>query len=212
MRAERLVFHGQIAGFGTGAGVRMVVGTWARSPFGAFTDVMVQTPRERILLAPTSQIAEFVSSTYHFDRIVIGSVDAELAPHRLIVAAPELRVEVLLGGPAPLDRLLRLVPGWLGSAPWWLRVIDPVAGLLVRGVHTAGSAGNGRREYYGVHRSRLIEDVIGTFDGQDLAGLAPLDPPVGFGFSSAPPTPQIVSVTTTIDLPLTIDLPRPFPL
>mgnify|MGYP001342208589 CR=1 FL=1 len=26
-------------------------------------------------------------------------------------------------------------------------------------------------------------------------------PPVGFGFSSAPPTPQIVAVRTTIDLP-----------
>lgn len=201
MRAGRLVFNGHIAGFGTGAGVRMVVGTWARSPFGAFTDVMVQTLQERILLAPTSQIADFVSSTYHFDRILIGSVDAELAPHRLTVAASGLCVEVLLGGPAPLDRALRLVPSRLGSAPWWLRLIDPVAGLLVRGVHTAGSAGNGRREYYGVHRSRLIEEVAGSFGGRDLAGVAPLDPPVGFGFSTAPPMPQIVSVTTTIDLP-----------
>lgn len=201
MRAQRLVFHGHIAGFGTSAGVRMVIGTWSQSPFGAFTDVMVQTSQERILLAPTSSVAEFVSSTYQFDRIVTGPVDAELSQHRLAVAAPGLRVEVSIGGPAPLDRLLRLVPGWLGSAPWWLRVIDPVAGLLVRGVHTAGSAGNGRREYYGVHRSRLIADITGNFDGQDLAGLAPLHPPVGFGFSSAPPTPQIVSVTTTIDTP-----------
>lgn len=201
MRAGRLAFHGHIAGFGTGAGVRMVIGIWSRSPFGAFTDVMVQTRRERTLLAPTAQVAEFVSSTYRFDRVVVGPVDGDLSTQRLTVDAPELQVEVSVGGPAPLDRLLRLVPGRLGWAPWWLRAIDPVAGLLVPGVRTAGTAGNGRREYYGVRRSRLISDVAGSFHRQDLGGLAPLDPPVEFGFSSAPLTPQIVSVTTTIDMP-----------
>ncbi|WP_162605234.1 hypothetical protein [Mycolicibacterium sp. CH28] len=34
-----------------------------------------------------------------------------------------------------------------------------------------------------------------------IAGSA--RPPVGFGFSSAPPTPQIVSVTT-IDMPVSV--------
>ena len=58
MRAQRMVFTGHIAGFGTGAGIRMVVGTWALSPFGAFTDVMVQTPEERILVAPTAEVAD----------------------------------------------------------------------------------------------------------------------------------------------------------
>lgn len=194
-----MVFTGHIAGFGTGAGIRMVVGTWALSPFGAFTDVMVQTPEERILVAPTAEVADFVGSTYRFDRVVLGPVDAELSARRLSVTAPGVQIEVLIGGPAPIDRLLRLVPGRVATAPWWLRLIDPVAGLLVRGVHTAGSAGNGRREYYGVRGSRLITAVSGTFGGRDLAGLAPLEPPVAFGFSSAPPTPQIVAVTTTID-------------
>ncbi|GAA2791844.1 hypothetical protein [Mycolicibacterium pallens] len=67
------------------------------------------------------------------------------------------------------------------------------------GVHTAGSAGQGRREFYGVRRSRRIVSVSGAFGGRDLAGVAPLLPAVGFGFSSAPPDPQIVAVTTTID-------------
>ncbi|HNM12072.1 MAG TPA: hypothetical protein PKI02_11520, partial [Mycobacterium sp.] len=65
-------------------------------------------------------------------------------------------------------------------------------------------AGNGRREYYGVRRSRRIVGVAGSFAGQDLGAVAPLLPPVGFGFSSAPPAPQIVAVTTTIDLPASI--------
>lgn len=201
MRACRLVFTGHIAGFGTGAGVRMVVGVWRESPFGAFADVMVQTPGERILLAPDPRVAEFVGSTYSFDRIEVGRVDARLSAHRLAVTAPGLDVVVTIGRPAPVDRLLRLVPARLAVAPGWLRLIDPVAALLVPGVHTAGSAGNGRREYYGVRRSRVIEAVEGRLGGHDLGGVAPLSPPVGFGFASAPSTPQIVAVTTTIDVP-----------
>jgi hypothetical protein len=52
-----------------------------------------------------------------------------------------------------------------------------------------------------VRRTRRIAAIDGTFRDADLGGLAPLDPPVRFGFSSAPTTPQMVSVTTTIDVP-----------
>lgn len=202
MQTRRLEFTGHIAGFGTRLGVRMVVGVWDQSPFGAFADVMVQTADdERILLAPDAEIAEFVSSTYHFDRTELGPVGAARSAGALTVSAPLLQATVSIGGPAPIDWLLRLVPGDLATAPWWLRTIDPVASRIVSGVHTAGSAGNGRREYYGVRRSRLITAVEGSFSGLELGGLAPLLPPVRFGFSSAPPAPQIVAVTTTIDLP-----------
>ena len=203
-RAERLTFTGHIAGIGTGAGVRMVVGSWLESPFGGFGDVMVETAAgERILLAPTEEIAEFVSATYEFDSVEVGPVDVEHSVDGFSLTAPELTVAGRLGGPAPFDGMLRLVPGWLATAPAWLRIIAPVAARLIPGVRTAGSAGNGRREYYGVRRSRRIATVEGAFRGVDLNGLAPLDPPVRFGFSSAPRTPQMVSVTTTIDLPST---------
>ena len=200
--AQRLTFIGHIAGVGTGAGVRMVVGSWLRSPFGRFADVMVETADgQRILLAPSDEVAEFVSATYEFDSVEIGPVGVDHTADGLSVTAPGLAVDGRLGGPAPFDNVLRLVPGRLATSPAWLRVIDPVAARLIPGVRTAGSAGNGRREYYGVCRSRLISAVEGTFRGVDLGGLAPLNPPVRFGFSSAPTTPQLVSVTTTIDLP-----------
>jgi hypothetical protein len=196
------VFSGHIAGFGTQAGVRMVVGSWAMSPFGAFADVMVEAPDgERTLLAPSSAVAEFVSQTYTFDRIELGDVDVRLTAESFSVTAPGLAVSGSIGGPAPFDWLLRLVPPVLTRAPAWLRLINPVATMLVPGVRTAGSAGNGRREYYGVRRTRLITSVDGTFGGDDLGGLTALHPPVRFGFSSAPSTPQLVAVTTTIDLP-----------
>ncbi|MDT5069408.1 MAG: hypothetical protein QOK02_5563 [Mycobacterium sp.] len=201
-RAERRVFTGHIAGLGTGAGVRMVIGSWLESPYGRFADVMVETADgERSLLAPTDEVADFVSATYTFDRIEIGPVHVDHTTDGFAVSAPGLDISCRLGGPAPFDALLRLVPPRLATAPRWLRVIDPIASRLIPGVRTAGSAGNGRREYYGVRRTRRIAAVDGTFRGEDLRGLAPLDPPVRFGFSSAPTTPQMVSVTTTIDLP-----------
>jgi hypothetical protein len=179
----------------------MVIGSWLQSPFGGFADVMVQdADGQRILLAPTDQVAEFVSSTYYFDHVMVGPVSADHSADGFAVTAPGLTVTGRLGGSAPFDRLLRLVPGRVATAPAWLRTIDPVASRLISGVHTAGSARNGRREYYGVRRTRRITGIDGNFRGVDLDGLAPLDPPVRFGFSSAPALPQLVSVTTTIDV------------
>ncbi len=198
----RLVFNGHIVGFGTRAGVRFVVGSWLQSPFGPFADVMVEAADgRRSLLAPNADIAEFVSATYNFDSIELGDVTVEQSTDHFRVAAPGLEAAGALGGAASFDWLLRWVPGRLATAPAWLRAIDPVAARLVPGVRTAGSAGSGRREYYGVRRARRIVSLEGTFRGVDLSGLADLDPPVRFGFSSAPATPQLVSVTTTIDVP-----------
>jgi hypothetical protein len=198
----RLVFSGHIAGLGTTSGVRMVIGSWSTSPFGQFADVMVETADgNRVLLAPSQEVAEFVSTTYEFDRVEIGPVTAEHVPDGFTVTAPGLAITGYLGGPAQFDWLLRLVPPPLAKAPLWLRAINPVASRMVSGVRTAGSAGHGRREYYGVRRTRRIVGVDGDFGGASLGGLAPLEPPVRFGFSSAPASPQMVSVTTTIDLP-----------
>lgn len=199
MRGDRVTFSGHIAGFGGSAGIRMVIGRWARSPFGEFTDAMVQTADgTRILVAPSAQVAEYVSSTYVFDRVIQQPIRADLATATLTVTAHDLDAEVTIGGSGPFDRLLRTVPGPLTRSPAWLRVIDPVASRLVPGVHTAGTAGNGRREYYGVRRTRLITAVQGRFFDQDLGELTRLEPPVRFGFASAPATPQLVTVTTTI--------------
>jgi hypothetical protein len=198
----RTVFTGHIAGLGSSAGVRMVVGSWLISPFGQFADVMVETGAgERILLAPNDAVAEFVSSTYSFDAVEIGPVTVEHSENNLAVTAPELDVTCHLGGPGAFDRLLRLVPGPIATAPLWFRAINPIAAHLMPGVHTAGTAGNGRREFYGVRRTRRLLDLHGAFRGTDLGGLAELRPPVRFGFSSAPAVPALVSVTTTIDLP-----------
>ena len=46
--------------------------------------------------------------------------------------------------------------------------------------------------------AREVESVAGTWRGEAIGSLARLEPPVRFGFASAPATPSVVDVTTTI--------------
>ena len=194
-----LRFHGRIAGFGTGSGVRIVVGMWPRSPLGSFADVMVERPDgHRILLAPNQAVADFVATTYTFDEVRLVPVSYHKRGRDVTVNAGPLDVWLTVGDISPLGRLLRLVPKRLATRPAWLRLIDPVARVLVAGARTAGSAGQGRREYYGVTSARAIGGLTAHWEGDDLGGLERLHPPVTFGFGSAPASPHIVEVTTTI--------------
>ena len=70
---------------------------------------------------------------------------------------------------------------------------EPTLLLALEGWIDAGAAAAGA--------IRSILGVTASLDGADLGALGPLSPPVRFGFSSAPATPAIVDVTTTIVLP-----------
>jgi hypothetical protein len=195
-------FEGHIAGLGTSSGTRLVIGRWDASPFGAFTDVMMEDRAGlRTLLAPSREIADYVGSTYSFDEVRVLPVHSTLDASRLDLDAGPLRLSAGLGAVTPLGRLLRLVPRTLATSPRWLALISPAAAVLVPGVRTAGSAGNGRREYYGVTSARAVTSVSAELDGAGLGRLAPLRPAVRFGFSSAPAAPQLVSVVTSISHP-----------
>lgn len=195
-------FEGHIAGIGTGSGTRLVIGRWESSPFGPFTDVMMEDAAgHRTLLAPSQEVADYVSATYTFDDVVLVPITSALTADRLVVDTGDLRLRAGVGGVTLLGRLLGLVPSRIATHPRWLALINPVASRLVEGVATAGSAGQGRTEYYGVTSARVITGVTVTWRGTDLGTLAPVTPPVRFGFSSAPPRPQLCSVTTTIRRP-----------
>ena len=155
----------------------------------------------RTLLAPSQEVAEYVGSTYSFDEVRVVPVRSTLNASRLGLDAGPLRLTADLGGTTPLGRLLRLVPHALATSPRWLALISPAAAALVPGVRTAGTAGNGRTEYYGVTSARAITSASAELGGTDLGRLAPLRPAVRFGFSSAPAAPQLVSVVTSISHP-----------
>jgi hypothetical protein len=199
---ERLRFDGDIAGLGTEAGIRLVVGMWSVSPFGGIVDVMIEAgDGHRVLLAPNRAVAKFIAATYVFDEVRVETITCERSAANLVISSPSLQLRIRLGRRTAVGTLLTLVPGPLRRARWWCRAIGPVARLLRPGVRTVGTAGGGRREYYCAADERLIAAVRVSFDGIDLGGLRPVVPAVRFGFASAPPTPSLVRLTTLIALP-----------
>ncbi|WP_327179819.1 hypothetical protein OG599_34020 [Streptomyces sp. NBC_01335] len=199
MTRRRWYFDGWIGAVGTASGTRLVLGHWPRSPFGAFSDVMIEHPDgERRLLAPTGRIAGFVAETYTFDRVDVVPVDVRRDGARWCVGAGPLALELVTGPRTALGRLLRTVPAPLARSHTWAAVCDVPARLLP-GVRTLGSAGPGRREWYGARDQHRVLSASASLGGADLGGLAPVDPPVTFGFGSAPRDPSVVRITSTVE-------------
>ena len=197
--AERLRFRGSIAGLGSSSGVRIVVGSWAESPFGAFTDVMLAEPDgTRRLLAPTLDVAAFVADTYVFDDVLLVPVDASRDGSSAHVHAGELDLHFTRGRRTPLGLALRSVPRPVAVSPWWSQVTDPLARTLLRGVRTRGSARDGRTETYAATDHHAITSLSGSWRGVDLGHLAPVTPDPAFGFGSTPERPSVTTLVTLV--------------
>lgn len=196
---RRWIFDGHIAGIGTASGLRAVIGIWQESPFGAFSDVMLQQPSgHRLLLAPSPEVAEFIASTYSFDEVSVVEVSAELADGTLAVDAGPLAIRAATGARTHLGSALRAVPRRLAVHPRWLSAVSPMAALVAPGARTYGTAGSGRAEYYGVTDLHHVTSAVVTWEGADAGALAPISPGVTFGFSSVPPRPSVARVRTTV--------------
>jgi len=190
-------FTGHIAGLGTASGTRIVLGLWDETPFGPVADAMVEDPTgHRTLVAPTQELADFIAATYTFDEILVDDVERR----GWALRSEHLDVRVEPGASTLIGRLLRLVPRRLGSTRGWARAVDPVARVVMPGVRTHGTAGNGRVEWYSPRGVRRIDSVSATWRGVDLGALAPVAPPVRFGFASAPRTPSLTSLTSYVSV------------
>lgn len=186
---------------GTSSGTRIVLGHWPRSPFGPFSDVMLERPDgRRLLLAPTREAADFVRGTYTFDTVRLVPVGVDVTGRTWTVTAGPLGLRFTTGRRRLPGLLLCAVPGALARRPAWSALTDLPARLLLPGVRTRGSAGGGRREWYGARGLWPIRAVSATWEGTDLGGAAPVDPPVRFGFGSVPRKPALTRVTTTVAL------------
>ena len=192
-------FEGHIAGVGTAEGTRLVLGHWPRSPFGPFADAMVErADGHRVLLAPDERVAEFVSATYRFDEVRLVPVQVRRAGAGWWVSAGPLTLWFEVGARAPLGHLLRLVPPVVARSRWWAHAVSPVARVVLPGVRTVGTAGGGRREWYGARDVHRVRTLRASWAGTDLGALRPVEPPPRFGFSSTPAEPSLVAVTSTV--------------
>jgi hypothetical protein len=194
---ERERFVGEICAFGTTSGVRVVIGRWERSPFGSFADAMVETDDGRRVLVAPAPVDEYISAIYQFDEVEQTALDVRRGSDALTVRGGPLDVDVSIGRRRALGWVLRAIPDPVTSSRPWPTLADPVARILMPGVRTRGVTPGGR-ETYAASDLHLIDDVRASWRGSDLGTLAPVDPPVRFGFSSAPRRPSIVSVTTTV--------------
>jgi hypothetical protein len=188
-------FTGHIAGVGTTSGTRIVLGLWDASPFGPVADAMVEDPSgHRTLVAPTQDLADFIAATYTFDEVVVEPVER----HGWEVRSAQLQVRLEPGPSTAVGRLLALVPRPVGRTRTWARAVDPLARVVMPGVRTHGTAGNGRIEWYSPRNVRRITACSATWRGVALGTLAPVAPPVRFGFASAPRSPSLTALTSYV--------------
>lgn len=196
-------FTGEILGAGTAAGIRIVVGNWETSPYGRFADVMIErSDGRRILLAPTSLIAEYIAETYAFDDVRVTPVVVERSADWLRVEAGPLRAQADFGGRTMIGWVLHVLPRVVTASRWFCRAVDPVARVLLPGVRVYGSAGHERTEFYGAHDVHAVTALAASWHGHVLGDLAPVDPAPRFGFGSTPRRPSLTGVTTTVVRPL----------
>lgn len=191
-------FTGHIAWLGTSSGVRIVVGVWDQSPFGPFADVMVEdVSGHRTLLAARQGVADFVASTYAFDEVRIEPVSVERGAE-WSVHTRSLQLRFTPGHRLWVAPLLGLVPSPMRRSPTWAKACNPVAGRILPGVRTYGSAGEGRAEWYAASDIRRLVDARATWEGEELGELGPVEPPVRFGVASAPAKPTLTALTSYV--------------
>lgn len=201
------IFSGCIAAAGFETGETVVVGVWRSSPFGRFVDVMwVRPDGERVLLAPTPHVRDYVTSLYTFDRAEVVAVTGGFDGRAVAAEAGPVRVRLVAGERDLRSWLFALRPRRLRRSPAWItfedRLARPVVGRLIGGadgVRAAGVAPGGQREWYGVDDYRRVESASLTVDGVDAGALRGLAADLGIGLSAFPTVPAIVSVGTLVE-------------
>lgn len=186
--------RGVIAASGFASGDRIVLGHWSSTPIGAFSDVMWTAPDgTRTLLSPDERSESFITAVYAFDRSEVVPLHAEGDARAVRVVAGPVALEVR----AAAARLL--LPPWRPA--WFTRFVEGPVARMTMGVSTYGESPTGVREWYRADAYRPAVAARASIDGHDLGTMAPLDPPLGVGFSDPPRRPSIVAVRPLLEDP-----------
>ena len=193
---RRYEFEGSICSAAFASGDRFVVGHWHTSPLGPVTDVMWARPDgERVLLAPTPEVARFVGGVYAFDRVELVDISVAFDGRRLTLGAGELDL-AMQGGAGWRLPLGRLRP------PWFTRWVESWVARPLLGVRTYGVGSTGVRQWYRAEEYRPVVEARATLDRADLGALRPFELDVGFGFSGPPRRPSMVRLRSLLVDPL----------
>lgn len=176
---------GCIMSVGFASGHRFVVGCWAESPVGAFTDVMWAPPdNSRVLLAPP-QAAEFITSVYPFAEVRRQAVNALLKQRRADVTTGGLRLSLDSG---------RTVLAFPPRPRLFTATVENRCALAAMGVRTWGVSPTGVTEWYRARSLRWITQATAVLHGERLGPISEVRRPLGFGFTDPPRRPSRVSL------------------
>jgi hypothetical protein len=196
MKARAHMMRGVISSSGFASGDRVVVGHWWQSPIGAFTDLMWATPDGvRVLYAPDHRVAWFVTGVYAFDEIVVEpfALDGPGASRRSL-----RRLQVTVADRQLAFESGRALPVFVERPPWFTQVVERPIARRVMGVVPAGRSPAGVDEWYQARRVARLVRATASIGGVELGPRAPVDPPVGVGFSEPPTWPSWVELRTVL--------------
>ncbi|MDP8958271.1 MAG: hypothetical protein M3N51_03515 [Actinomycetota bacterium] len=184
--AGYIELSGKIASAGFASGDRFVIGCWRASPLGRFADLMWARPDgSRVLVARDRRTARCISGLYEFEAVEVAEVEVRLSRRGLVLESGPLHLELLAGPP-------RRIP--FSRPAWFTRWVEGPVARCTMGVRTYGVTEGGVRVWYRADAWQWVAEGHARLGDLDLGPLAPLDPPVRFGFSEPPRRPSIVSV------------------
>ena len=184
-------FEGRISSSGFSSGDIIVIGDWEKSPLGAFTNIMWMKPNgKRILLSPSNEHADYVSSLYQFEEVIILPIE---------VKRERFRIEISAGS---LDVSMKWKKGW--RIPkyrplWFISTIEQFAARIFFGTRTYGRTNNGLREWYCIHELSKIVDSVASDNGKQFGQKTAIQTKTCFGFTNPPKKPTSVKLRSVIE-------------
>ena len=136
----RSVVKGTISSAAFASGDQFVIGYWPQSPLGPFHDIMwLDANDTRTLIASSREAANFITSTYHFDHVLVASLHVESEGATTTAWTDKLEIQMAGGRlrPLPLRRPLAAT-----------RYIEAPIARWLMGVETYGLSPTGAREWY----------------------------------------------------------------
>ena len=184
------IFKGRITSSAFESGDRIVVGAWNESIFGKFTDIMwAKKDGTRVLIAPTQEIADYVTAMYSFDKVIIEALSTSLSERSISVECDTMSLEFSWnrGFAIPFKRSLLFI-----------QTVELFFAKLIFSTRTYGITKDNRQEWYAIDRVSHITNAKAIIDGENVGEFTPMKEPCKFGFSEAPRKPSSCEVRTHI--------------
>ena len=96
-KKDNEIFKGRVISSGFATGDMVVIGDWKDSPHGPFTNLMWAKPDgTRVLIAPSRELGDFVSSLYSFEEVIVSRMEIERSDKSIDVSCDLGRVSMEL--------------------------------------------------------------------------------------------------------------------